>query len=132
VPEVKLGLLPGAGGTARLTRMLPLGVAKQLLLTGEPVTAEEALRLGLVNEVAPDGPATVARALEIAGRLAALPRSALAAAKRLVDDGGELPLDGAIALERESVTALFDTPDREEGVAAFLAKRPPHFDHRRT
>jgi enoyl-CoA hydratase len=132
VPEVKLGLLPGAGGTARLTRMLPPGAAKQLLLTGEPVTAEEALRLGLVNEVSPDGPASVARALEIAGRLAALPRSALAAAKRLVDGGGELSLDGAIALERESVTGLFETPDREEGVAAFLGKRPPHFDHRRT
>ena len=132
VPEVKLGLLPGAGGTARLTRMLPSGVAKQLLLTGEPVTADEALRLGLVNEVVADGAAAVARALTIAAHLASLPSGCLAAAKRLVDGGGELTLPGAILLEREMVTALFATPDREEGVAAFLEKRPARFDHGRT
>ncbi|HZQ58147.1 MAG TPA: enoyl-CoA hydratase/isomerase family protein [Acidimicrobiales bacterium] len=132
VPEVKLGLLPGATGTARLTRMLAPGVAKQLLMTGEPVTADEALRLGLVNQVAEDGPAAVALALDLARRLAALPTGALAAAKRLVDDGAELSLDDAIALERDSVSQLFATPDREEGVAAFLGKRPPRFDRAST
>jgi enoyl-CoA hydratase/carnithine racemase len=131
VPEVKLGLLPGGGGSARLTRMLPPGAAKQMLLTGEPVTADESLRLGLVNEVAEDGPAAVARALAIAAQLAALPAGALAAAKRLVDEAGELSLAGAIAAERATVTRLFGTPDRAEGVAAFLDKRPARFDQRR-
>jgi len=130
VPEIKLGLLPGAGGTARLTRMLPPGPAKQLLLTGEPVTAAEALRLGLVNEVVDDG-AALDRAVAVAAKLAALPEPALAAAKHLVDEGALLSLDGAIALERRMVTALFATPDREEGVAAFLEKRPPRFGTRR-
>ncbi|HVM65608.1 MAG TPA: enoyl-CoA hydratase/isomerase family protein [Acidimicrobiales bacterium] len=131
VPEVKLGLLPGAGGSARLTRMLPPGAAKQLLLTGEPVTADEALRLGLVNEVAEDGRAAVDRALAIAVQLAALPAEALAAGKLLVDEAGELSLAGAIAAERAAVTHLFGTPDGAEGVAAFLDKRPPRFDQRR-
>ena len=130
VPEIKLGLLPGAGGTARLTRMLPPGPAKQLLLTGEPVTAAEALRLGLVNEVVDDG-AVLDRAVAVAAKLAALPERALAAAKHLVDEGVTLSLDGAIALERRMVTALFATPDREEGVAAFLEKRSPRFGTRR-
>jgi enoyl-CoA hydratase len=131
VPEVKLGLLPGAGGTALLTRMLPPGIAKQLLLTGEPLIAGEALRLGLVNEVVEDGAAAVARAVAIASQLATLPRGPLAAAKRLVDEGGELTLPDAIVLERETVTALFATTDREEGVAAFLEKRPARFDYGR-
>jgi enoyl-CoA hydratase/carnithine racemase len=131
VPEVKLGLLPGAGGTARLTRLLPPGAAKRMLLTGQPVTAEEALRLGLVNEVTGDGPAALARAVAIAGDLADLPAGALAAAKRLVDEGSELSLAGAMTLERETVVALFASPDREEGVAAFMEKRSPNFDNRR-
>lgn len=132
VPEVKLGLLPGAMGTARLTRMLSPGAAKHLLMTGEPVTAEEALRLGLVNEVAPDGPAALERAMGLACRLAALPAGALAAAKRLVDDGREVSFADAVALERASVVQLFGTPDREEGVAAFLGKRQPRFHDRRS
>jgi enoyl-CoA hydratase len=131
VPEVRLGLLPGAGGTARLTRMLPPGVAKQLLFTGEPLTADQALRLGLVNEVVEDGAAAVARAVAIASQLASLPAGPLAGAKRLVDEGGELTLPGAIMLEREVVSALFAAPDREEGVAAFLEKRPARFNHGR-
>lgn len=129
VPEIKLGLLPGAGGTARLPRLLPKAVAKQLLLTGEPLVAADAHRLGLVNEVVPAGEAVTA-AVGLAGRLASLPPLALAAAKRLVDEGATLPLDAAITFERETVSMLFGTADRVEGVCAFLDKRPPSFDGR--
>ena len=124
VPEIKLGLLPGAAGTARLPRLLPNAVAKQLLLTGEPLPAAEAHRLGLVNEVVPAGSGARRRARRSPRRLAALPPLALAAAKRLVDDGATLPLDVAVTLERETVSMLFGTADRVEGVRAFLDKRP--------
>jgi enoyl-CoA hydratase len=129
VPEIKLGLLPGAAGTARLTRMLPPGVAKQLLLTGEPLGAADAYRLGLVNEVVDEGAARQA-AVGLAARLAELPPLALAAGKRLVDEGGQMPLDAAIAFERETVAMLFGTDDRAEGIRAFLDKRPPSFTGR--
>jgi enoyl-CoA hydratase len=126
VPEIKLGLLPAAGGTARLTRMLPPAVTKQLLLTGEPLPAAEAHRLGLVNEVVADD-RVVERAVELATHLAALPAQALAAAKRLVDEGVDMPLAAAVTFERETVSMLFGTEDRTEGVAAFLEKRAPTF-----
>ena len=126
VPEIKLGLLPGAAGTARLPRLLPPAVAKQLLLTGEPLSAADAARHGLVNEVVPAGGALDA-ALALAGRLAALAPLALAAAKRLVDDSAGVPLDAAVLLERETVSMLFGTSDRVEGVRAFLDKRPARF-----
>jgi enoyl-CoA hydratase len=126
VPEIKLGLLPGAGGSQRLSRLLPPGIAKHLLLTGESMSCEDAHRLGLVNQVAEDGQ-SLDVAVDLATRLAELPPLALAAAKRLVDKGGELPFDSAIALERETVTMLFGTDDRAEGISAFLEKRPPIF-----
>ena len=126
VPEIKLGLLPGAAGTARLPRLLPKAVAKQLLLTGEPLTAHDAHRLGLVNEVVEPGAALDA-AVSLAARLAMLAPLALAAAKRLVDDGASMPLASAVALERETVAMLFGTEDRVEGVRAFVEKRPPVF-----
>jgi enoyl-CoA hydratase len=126
VPEIKLGLLPGAGGSQRLARLLPAAVAKQLLLTGEPISADDAHRLGLVNQVVDDGTALDA-AEQLAGRLAAGPPLALAAAKRLVDLGGPMALDAGIAFERETVAMLFATDDRAEGVAAFLEKRASHF-----
>jgi enoyl-CoA hydratase/carnithine racemase len=127
VPEIKLGVLPGAGGTARLPRLLPTAVAKQLLLTGEPLSAEDALRLGLVNEVCASGEA-VRVALDLAGRLAGLAPLALAAAKELVAAGPSLSLDAAIELERQTVSMLFGTRDREEGLRAFREKRAPVFE----
>jgi enoyl-CoA hydratase len=129
VPEIKLGLLPGAAGTARLTRMLPPALAKQRLLTGEPLGAADAHRLGLVNEVVDEGAAREA-AVRLAARLAALPSLALAAAKRLVDEGGQMPLDAAIAFERETLAMLFATEDRAEGISVFLDKRPPRLSGR--
>ena len=126
VPEIRLGLLPGAGGTARLPRLLPPGVARQLLLTGEPLLGVDAYRLGLVNELASPGK-TLEVATALAARLAALPPLALAAVKRLSEEGPTLSLAAAVALERDTVSALFGTEDRAEGVRAFLERRVPRF-----
>ncbi len=124
VPEIKLGLLPAAGGSQRLARFLPPAVAKHLLLTGAPLNAEEALRWGLINSIEDDA---VAVAMTLAASLAEGPPMALAAAKLLVDRGGPLALDDGIELERDTVAGLFDTADRAEGLAAFLTKRAPRF-----
>ena len=126
VPEMKLGVLPGAGGTQRLPRLLPAGIARQMILTGEPITAERAHALGLVNELAEPGHA-LAAALGLAGQLAAGAPLALAAGKRLVDQGLGMDLDAAIAYERESVSILFGTADRAEGLTAFRERRPADF-----
>jgi enoyl-CoA hydratase len=128
-PEVKLGLLPAAAGTQRLARLLPAAIAKYLLMTGAPLGADDALRWGLVNRVVPAGEA-LAAALELARTLATGPPKALAAAKRLVTEGVELPFDTAVGLERDAVAMLFTTADRHEGVAAFLEKRQPAFTGR--
>jgi enoyl-CoA hydratase len=129
VPEIKLGMLPGAGGTQRLPRLVPAGVAKQMILTGEPITAERAHALGLVNELAGPGEALTA-ALTLAGQLAAGAPLALAAGKRLVDQGLGLDLTVAISYEGESVAMLFGTADRAAGLAAFRERRPPGFTGR--
>ena len=126
VPEMKLGVLPGAGGTQRLPRLVPPGIAKQMILTGEPLTAERAHDLGLVNELAAPGEAVTA-ALSLATRVAAGAPLALAAAKRLVDRGLGMDLAAAISYEGESVAMLFGTADRIAGLEAFRARRPPAF-----
>jgi enoyl-CoA hydratase len=129
LPEIKLGLLPGAGGTQRLPRLVPTAIAKQMLFTGDPIDAAEAHRIGLVNEVADDGECLL-RAVELAEVLVERAPLALGAAKELVDHGLGISLDTAIALERETVAQLFDTEDRVEGVAAFLERRSPDFHGR--
>ena len=129
VPEVRLGLLPAAAGTQRLARLLPAAIAKHLLMTGEPLSADDALRWGLVNRIVPASEA-LSTSLELARSLATGPPKAMAAAKRLVDEGVELPFDTAVGLEREVVAMLFATADREEGVTAFLEKRQPAFTGR--
>ncbi|WP_371667988.1 enoyl-CoA hydratase/isomerase family protein [Streptomyces sp. NBC_00289] len=126
LPEMKLGVLPGAGGTQRLPRLLPPAVAKQMILTGEPLDAERAWQLGLVNEVAEPG-GTLAAAEALAVRLAAGAPLALAAGKRLVDHGLGMDLTAAIAYERETVSVLFSTEDRVEGLKAFRERRPGEF-----
>lgn len=125
VPKIKLGLLPGAGGTAHLPRLLPRPVAAELLMTGQPLDAAAAHRLGLVNLLAPPGGA-LAVAVELAADLASLPPLALAAAKRLLSDGVTVDLATAVDLERSTVATL-DSEDRVEGIAAFGEKRPPLF-----
>lgn len=126
LPEMKLGVLPGAGGTQRLPRLLPTAVAKQMILTGEPIDAERAWQLGLVNELAEPGGA-LAAAEKLAGGLTAGAPLALAAGKRLIDQGLAMSLETAIAYERETVSVLFCTEDRIEGLKAFRERRPGAF-----
>ena len=113
--------------TLRLARMLPAAVAKHMLMTGAALSATDAAGFGMVNSLHDD---VLAAALELARNLAGGPPKALAAAKRLVDVGVELPLADAIALERQTVSALFETADRVEGIAAFTEKRLPVFTGR--
>lgn len=126
LPEMKLGVLPGAGGTQRLPRLIPPGIAKQMILTGEPIDAERAHALGLVNELAEPG-AGLAAAETLARTLAAGAPLALAAGKRLVDHGLGMHLEAAISYERETVAVLFATEDRAEGLKAFRERRPGAF-----
>jgi len=125
LPEARLGVLPGAGGTQRLPRLVPVGIAKEMILTGDPITGERAHQVGLVNELADPGEAlTVANAL--AGRLAAGSPLALAAGKRLTHND----IEQAIAHERETVAVMFTAEDRAEGLRAFRERRPGEFHGR--
>jgi enoyl-CoA hydratase/carnithine racemase len=125
-PEIQLGLIPGAGGTQRLARLVGPAVAKDLVWTGRQVDATEAQRIGLVDRVVADADVLTA-ALAWAGALAAGPRLAVAAAKRAVDGGLALGLAAGLDLEAGEFAALFDTADAREGTAAFVDKRPPRF-----
>jgi enoyl-CoA hydratase len=125
-PEVKLGLIPGAGGTQRLPRLIGPTRAKELIFFGDSIDAQEAYRLGLVNRVVPTD-RLLAEATAWAARLAELPPLALAMAKQAIDTGADLALSAGLYLEQQSFVALFGTADEQEGVAAFLEKRPPHF-----
>lgn len=129
VPEINLGVLPGAGGTQRLPRLLPPGVAKEMLYLGEPLAADAALRLGLVNAVVPRE-RVLDEALDRARRLARLPPLALRAAKCLARTALGGDLGGRLDAERLAVAFLFGTEDRREGMGAFLARRPPRFTER--
>lgn len=126
LPEIRVGVLPGNGGTQRLPRLVGRPAAMLMLLTGEPVDAARALAMGLVSEVTPQGQA-LARALEIAGRIAAMPPIAALLIKELVTQGAEASLPAAQSMERRAMALLFATEDRQEGVAAFLEKRQPAF-----
>ncbi len=125
-PEVKLGIVPGYGGTQRLPRLVGKGRALQLLLGGEPIDAQEAWRIGLVNRVVPAGELiTVSRAL-LASMIQHGPL-ALAHCIEAVDRGLDMPLDDAIALEAGYFGLLSATNDTVEGMRAFLEKRAPKF-----
>ena len=125
-PEIRIGVIPGAGGTQRLVPVIGRGRASDLVLTGRSVDAAEALRIGLVDRVV--GPDEVLdAALELARGFAAGPRAALAAAKRALRAAVEVPGAEGIAEERALFLQLFATADQREGMAAFLEKRPPVF-----
>jgi enoyl-CoA hydratase/carnithine racemase len=126
LPEVKLGLIPGGGGTQRLPARIGPAAAKELLFLGSLVDAERALALGLVNRVSEPGGA-VAAAQELAARIAALPRVAVTSVKRAVDGA---VLGAALDREREIFLETFASQDFAEGYAAFLEKRKPVFTHR--
>ena len=123
LPEILLGVIPGGGGTQRLARLVGPSVAKNLLYTGRQVGAEEALRVGLVDEVvAADDVYT--HAGDFAARLAKGPSLALRAAKLAVDEGLGVPLDAGLAIERAHFLSLFGTRDREIGMASFRERGP--------
>jgi enoyl-CoA hydratase len=128
-PEVKLGILPGGGGTQRLPRLVGTGRALRLLLTGELVDAEEAERMGLVDLVVPDGD-LVARVTELARAMAEHSPVALRLIKDAVRAAAEMPLAQGLAYERELFVTAFSSEDRTEGVRAFLEKRPAEFHGR--
>jgi enoyl-CoA hydratase len=128
-PEIRVGVIPGAGGTQRLARAIGRARAMELVLTGRRINATEADRLGLATMVVPAAE-TLARALELAGRVAAMPALAVEAAKAAVNATQALPLAEGLRYERERFEALFATADRDEGMIAFLEKRPPVWRHR--
>jgi enoyl-CoA hydratase len=123
-PEIQLGVIPGAGGTQRLTRAVGRARAMELILTGRSLSAREAEAAGLVTRVVPDD-AVVVSAVELAARIAALSPIAVAAAKDAINAAAELPLEEGLAFERDLFFGLFVTDDQREGMAAFLEKRPP-------
>jgi enoyl-CoA hydratase/carnithine racemase len=125
-PEVTLGLLPGNGGTQRLTRLLGPSRAMELLLTGRTFSPEQALAWGLVAAVYDPGDAAT-RVRQFAERFATGPALALAAIKRCVHEGGELSLQDGLALEAQLVEQLFRSQDASEGLHAFAEKRTPTF-----
>ncbi len=129
VPEIKIGVLPGAGGTQRLAHMLPPAIAKQMVYFGEPLSSADALRHGLVNAVVPHEQ-VLETALTWARRLAELPPLALRSAKLLVHAGVNADLKTGVEAERQAVAFLFGTEDRKEGMQAFLEKRGPTFSGR--
>ncbi len=126
LPEVTLGVIPGFGGTQRLLRRIGLARARELVYTGQMIDAGEALRLGLVNAVT-EPVELLPRARQLAASIASRAPLAVAAAKRTLRQGGDLPLGQALAIEREAFAALFATTDQKEGMRAFLEKRPPAF-----
>ncbi len=122
-PEILLGLVPGAGGTQRLSRLVGPSKAKDLIFTGRQVKADEALAIGLVDRVVPDEE-VYARAHEWAARLAKGPAIALRAAKESVDAGLETDIDTGLAIERNWFAGLFATEDRETGMRSFVEEGP--------
>ena len=125
-PEVKLGLIPGYGGSQRLPRLVGRGAALKLLLTGEIVDAAEAFRIGLIDElVAGDSDALMARALELAKAMAGMPPLAVGAMIEAVDQGADMALEDALAVEARIFGRLCGTDDKREGTRAFLEKRAP-------
>jgi enoyl-CoA hydratase/carnithine racemase len=128
LPEVKLGVLPGSGGTVRVTRRVGEGRAKELMYTGDPIDAQTALAWGLVNRVVPPGQALPA-ALALARVLADRPARALQLVKQAVDLALDTTEDDAVARTLGLSDAAFGTADCREGVRAFFAKEPPRWRH---
>jgi len=120
-PEVKLGVIPGFGGTQRLARRVGVAKAKELCMTGDPIDAAEALRIGLVDLVVPAAE-LMTRVKVVTAKIAANGPLAVAEVKRLVHQGQSMALDHALAHEAKSFGLLFATADQREGMAAFLAK----------
>jgi enoyl-CoA hydratase len=128
-PEVKLGLVPGFGGTSRLARRVGVAWAKELVLTGEPIGPIVARRIGLVNRVCEEE-GVLEEAIATGEKIAERGPAAVAVAKRLLQQGEDLELRVAHANEQAAFGEIFASADRSEGIEAFLAKRPPRFQGR--
>ncbi|MGO4909994.1 enoyl-CoA hydratase-related protein [Pseudorhodobacter sp. W20_MBD10_FR17] len=125
-PEVKLGIMPGAGGTQRLVRAVGKFQAMRICLTGDLFTAANALNMGLVSAVVPDDE-TLPEALRLAAQIAAMPPLAVGLIKEIILQGADIPLAAALTLERKGLQFLFGSSDKQEGMQAFLEKRKPQF-----
>lgn len=128
-PEIKLGLMPGAGGTQRLLRAIGKYKTMLLALTGEMLPATEAEKYGLVSRLSEEGEA-IEEALKLARKIALMPALAAEQIKEAVMYGEDAPLETALRLERKAFQLLFDTEDKREGIDAFLTKRKPAFKGR--
>ena len=126
LPEIKLGLFPGAGGTQRLARLVGKAKAKEIIFTGEPLTAEQALSIGLVNIVVKKWYG-LTTGIQLAKKIANHSRQALMYAKQAIDEGYEQSLSNALKTEAHYFGCVFQTEDIKEGVAAFIEKREPRF-----
>lgn len=127
-PEINLGIIPGWGGTQRLTRLVGKGTAKLLMFTGERVTADKALAIGLVDEVVPAAE-LLARGKKLAQTIAAKPQIAIRLIKEAVDNGVEMDVNRGLAYEADLFGLCFSTADQKEGMQAFLEKRQAVWRH---
>jgi enoyl-CoA hydratase len=128
-PEIKIGIIPGGGGTQRLPRAVGKHRAMRYLLTGDLFTAREAFDMGLISDVAPDAEVET-RAIAMARQIAGYSPLALEQIKECVNRGADAALDTALALETRANQMLFASQDQKEGMAAFIEKRPPRFTGR--
>lgn len=126
LPEIKLGIMPGAGGGQRLVRLVGSKRAMRLLLTGEMICAATACEWGLVSQLVEDDE-LLDSALEMANTIAGMAPDAICHIKETIALGQDMPLSGALTLERRAFNMLFDTQDQKEGMAAFIEKRKPEF-----
>ena len=126
-PEISLGIIPGAGGTQRLPRLVGPARAKDLIMSGRLVGAEEALAMGLIDRIIPAGESVYEAAVAMVQPYVTGPAQALRAAKLAIDGGLEMDLDRGLDWESQLFTGLFATDDRREGMAAFVEKRKPTF-----
>jgi enoyl-CoA hydratase len=127
-PEIRLGVIPGAGGTQRLPRAIGKAKAMDMLLTARSMTAAEAEAAGLVSRVVPAAE-LLPRTLDIASQICALSMPSLIALKQAVNRAYEMPLREGVLFERSAFYALFSTKDQKEGMCAFMEKRAPRFSH---
>lgn len=125
-PEIKVGIMPGGGGTQRLPRAIGKFKAMKMMLTGDPITGREAFDMGLASECVPDAE-VLDRALDLADQIAAMPPLAARRIKEVVLAGQDSSLDSGLMLERRTFDTLFDTADKSEGMSAFIEKRKPEF-----
>jgi enoyl-CoA hydratase len=125
-PETNLGLIPGGGGTQRLPRLVGQGHAMRLIYTGDIIGAEEAGKIGLVDEIVPHDE-LAERTEALAGRIAEKSPASLQATKESVRAAWQMPLDAGLRFEKQWFGLLFSTEDMQDGVAAFLEKRKPEF-----